>query len=210
MDLGGSEEGITPNRSWMPSLGYQKEKPSKDRKTKGHCSYFFTFFTFMLAVLPQVRSASSPGMSGISAPLACRTGGRNNKELQIWLHATACCLLSPYFYIYLQTQLKRICYKLYFCPLTKEKGTSGLGSRRGSSLPAPCCRTFPILSNNCKCQDFIHCHCWCLKRFSEAGVRHPSLSSILRLPMKHLLFRTLGFRQRHWKKLESSHTGKSS
>lgn len=36
----------------------------------------------MLAVLPQERSGSSPGMSGMSAPLACREGDRKSKKLK--------------------------------------------------------------------------------------------------------------------------------
>lgn len=79
MDFGRSDEvtikkGSTTARSQDINTG----SPT-DRKIKERRSYFFTFFTFMLAVLPQVRSGSSPAMSGISAPLACRKKKKGKK-----------------------------------------------------------------------------------------------------------------------------------
>lgn len=146
MDFGCSAEG-TPSQivAECPALQHNSQnsaqqnwKPRKDRKITEICSYFFTFFTFMLAVLPQERSGSSPGMSGMSAPLACREGDRKSKKLK-----HDCKLWT------LPAEQEPRCsawgYKPHMCiswilPFTQGKLTLGMGIGEVtiSSCPKPC------------------------------------------------------------------------
>lgn len=154
---------------------------SPGERGKSQNSYFLTFFTFMLAVLPQDRSGSSPGMSGMSAPLACREGHRKSREVKTQLQA-----LDFASVLHGGTNLK---YALVeFCLLTRENWPLGWGSERWQLFPAP------SLANpwyNCEIQYLIHCYfCFLKWWFSEVGVKKIFPNSILGLLIKYLIFQT--------------------